>query len=74
MNLRGEHVAIQTRRDNVICVQILLANSLDQARSNQGFSPRPSKDMVLLSLESRVQLLKGGSCRALHRVEIARWV
>ena len=74
MNLRGEHVAIQTTRNNVICVRPLLANSLDRARSNQGFSPRPSKDMELLSLGFRALPLTGGSCRVLHLVEIARWV
>ena len=74
MNLRGEHVAIQTKRSIGICVRTLLANLLDRARSNQGFSPRPGTSKVPLSLAFRALLLKGGSCRVLHRVEIARWV
>ena len=74
MNLHGEHVAIQTTRDNVICIRPLLANSLDRVRNNQGFSARPNTNTVLSSLEFRAQLLKGGSCKVLHRVEIARLV
>ena len=68
-HLHGEHVAIQTTRSSGICAQALRANSLDWARSNQGFSPRPVTSKVLLSLGFRARLLRGGSYRAQHRVE-----